>query len=94
MNISGTSMASPQVAGVAALILQVNPKMKPSELKNYLLNNSNGDIYATLNNNDWTNRRSLWGGVTRYLFNKFNKSQASRISGDLKFSGGFIFKVS
>jgi subtilisin family serine protease len=94
MNISGTSMASPQVAGVSALILQMNPKLKPSELKTYLLNNSNGDIYATLNNNDWSNRRSLWGGVTRFLYNKFGISQASRISGDLTFKGGFIFKVS
>ena len=93
-NISVTSMASPQVAGVAALILQLNPRMKPNELKEYLLNNSNGDLYANLNNNDWTNRRSLWGGTARYLYNKFNKSQASRISGDLTFSGGFIFKVS
>lgn len=93
MNISGTSMASPQVAGVVALILQVNPKMSPIEVKNYLLNNSNGDLYATLNNNDWTNRRSLLGGNARYLYNKFNKSQASKISGDLTFRGGFIFKV-
>ena len=79
---------------LSLIILQLNPKMTPSELKEYLLNNSNGDLYATLNNNDWTNRRSLWGGTARYLYNKFNKSQASRISGDLTFSGGFIFKVS
>ena len=92
-NISGTSMASPQVAGVSALVLQINPKMSPSELKEFLIGNSNGDIYATLNNNDWSNRRSLWGGVTRYLFNKFNKSQASKISGDITFKNGIQFKV-
>ena len=93
MNISGTSMAAPQVVGVAALILQMNPKMRPSELKSYLINNSNGDLYANLNNNDWTSRRSLWGGTAAVLYNKFSKTQAAAIRGDLTFKNGFIFKV-
>lgn len=94
MNISGTSMAAPQVAGVSALILQINPKMTPSELKSYLISNSNGNLYSTLSNNDWTNRRSLWGGFPRFLYNKFSKSQSSQIKGELSFNGGFVFKVS
>ena len=93
MNISGTSMAAPQVAGVSALILQMNPKMKPSELKSYLISNSNGDLYANLNNNDWSNRRSLWGGTAALLYNKFSKSQTSRISGGIELKGGIRFKL-
>jgi len=93
MNISGTSMASPQVCGLAALILEINPKIKPSELKEFIINNSNGDLYSNLNNNDWGNRRSLWGGSSRYLFNKYNKSQTSKIGGGITFKGGLIFKV-
>jgi subtilisin family serine protease len=93
MNISGTSMASPQVAGVAALLYEINPGASVSDIKNSLLLNSNGDLYATLNNNDWSSRRSLLGGTTRVLFNKFGKSQTSKIAGDLTFKGGINIKM-
>lgn len=36
--LSGTSMAAPQVAGVAALMLEKNPKAKPSDIKTSLMN--------------------------------------------------------
>lgn len=38
--LSGTSMASPQVAGIAALLLQSNPDYTPSEIKSVLMNTS------------------------------------------------------
>ncbi|MGG0177217.1 S8 family serine peptidase [Gottfriedia acidiceleris] len=39
--LSGTSMASPNVAGVAALLLQANPKLEPSDVKAILMNTAN-----------------------------------------------------
>jgi len=38
--ISGTSMASPHVAGVAALYLQANPSASPSTVRGAIVNNS------------------------------------------------------
>ncbi|WP_179865622.1 MULTISPECIES: S8 family serine peptidase [unclassified Bacillus (in: firmicutes)] len=45
-NLSGTSMASPNVAGVAALLLQANPTLTPAQVKETLMNTAdalNGD---------------------------------------------------
>ena len=72
-NISGTSMAAPQVAGMAALLLQANPLATPYSIKQSLTNGS-GDttLYTSGANNDWTDRRSLLGGVTKILHNKHN----------------------
>jgi subtilisin family serine protease len=44
MKISGTSMASPQVAGMIACILQANPGMTPAQMKTYIHNNSLQDL--------------------------------------------------
>jgi subtilisin family serine protease len=44
--LSGTSMASPNTAGVAALLLQSNPELTPSQVKEILMNTAdplNGD---------------------------------------------------
>jgi serine protease AprX len=38
IQLSGTSVASPQVAGVAVLYLQAHPEVRPGQLKNVLLN--------------------------------------------------------
>ena len=45
--ISGTSMASPHVAGVAALFLQSNPAASPATVRNALVNNSTPNVVVS-----------------------------------------------
>ncbi|MGW4465872.1 S8 family peptidase [Micromonospora sp. NPDC004704] len=43
-SISGTSMASPHVAGAAALVLSTNPTYTPTQVRNYLYNNATQNV--------------------------------------------------
>ena len=78
--ITGTSMASPQVCGLGALALQLNPSSKPEEFKSWLMNNV-GPAVAIFSNagNDYTDLKSLWGGSPMVLFNKFNSDTSLTI---------------
>jgi len=72
VNISGTSMASPQVAGVSAMILQLNPTYTPAQVKSALIAQSTATIYTTGLSNDWSDTRSLQGGSQRFLHANFD----------------------
>ena len=78
-NIGGTSMAAPQVAGMAALLLQQNPGSKPEVIKASLERLSGDAIYTSSNADDWTDRRSLLGGTPNVLFNKNTNDKPTTI---------------
>ena len=83
VNISGTSMASPQVAGVAALFLQLNPWATPDQVKAWLQANSKSVVYSTGLDSDYTNSRSIMGSSNRFLFNPFNRQHPIATTGDV-----------
>jgi subtilisin family serine protease len=57
--MSGTSMASPHVAGVAALYLTVNPEAAPDEVTRAILDNAVTDV---IDNPDGSPNRMLYAG--------------------------------
>jgi subtilisin family serine protease len=80
-------MASPQVCGVGALLLQLYPHATPEQLKNLIVNNCTTDIlYSTGLDNDYTDERSLRGGTNKLLFNSFSNDVAVTMTGNITLS--------
>ena len=79
-NISGTSMASPQVAGVSALVLQLNPSYTPAQVKASLTSNATATIYTTGLNNDWSSNRSLLGSSQYFLYANYQSAATTTTS--------------
>ena len=80
-NITGTSMASPQVAGVVALWLQINPNATPAQCLAFIKQTAKtAQLYETTGAGvDYTDTRSLLDSPNRFLFNKFNSNVQLRI---------------
>jgi len=88
MSISGTSMASPQVAGYCALIAQLYPHVTPATMKQYIIDNSTEDeLYDTPDNPyNYTNTNILHGGPNRILYQSYQSIENGSISGDFEMS--------
>jgi subtilisin family serine protease len=90
--LSGTSMACPQVSGVAALLLQARPWMTPAQVREFIKSNA---VKGILNENAWagwaiggnpigtgyyTNFASLLGSPGGMLYMPFNNPVTLSIS--------------
>lgn len=72
-NISGTSMASPQVCGAAATILQLKPGLTPEQLQLKMTNLASKDkLLTTSSGTDYADNRSLLNAPNRLLYTPFN----------------------
>jgi len=49
MVVAGTSFASPMVAGIIALMLQISPDLKPEQIKTIIHKTAIKDLHTTLN---------------------------------------------
>lgn len=82
VNLSGTSQAGPQIAGISALYLQNNPNTSPFAFKNWLTNTGaiTNIIYTTNSSNDYSNYNSLMGSPNKMAYsNIFAAIQQSTI---------------
>ena len=66
MAMSGTSMASPQVAGVLAMSLDMKPDASPQEMKQYILEESTADIVNS-GTGIYADNFHIRGAENRYL---------------------------
>ena len=83
--LSGTSMASPQVCGVVACLLEQYPRMKQSDVRTYL------QTHCTLNQmtdtgGGYTDTTSLQGSTNRYLFYKKERPSTGPVYPRLSYS--------
>lgn len=67
-SISGTSMSSPQVSGIAALIAESCPQMKQSEIKNLLVKTSKSNQIPTGSNPNASPYTGIGNSNNKYLF--------------------------
>jgi len=82
MSISGTSMASPQVAGLAAQLLQVYPTATPAQIRAKVIAISTPNmLYDTGSQTDYSNSEILHGGPNRFAYQNFNSSTTGSVAG-------------
>ena len=68
VSTQGTSQASPQMAGMAACLMQAHPDWAPIQVMNWFQNNAHNNLYSTGLNNDSTVRDSIRGSEQRVAF--------------------------
>ena len=84
---SGTSQASPQVAGMCAQLLQVYPQATPAQIRAKIISDSKlGMLYSNEDPNDYTNNKALLGAPNRYAYMPFNTDENFSISGNVTMS--------
>jgi subtilisin family serine protease len=87
MSISGTSMASPNVAGLVAQLLQVYPTATPAQIRAKVIAMSQPNmLYDTGSQTDYSNQEILHGGPNRFAYQNFNTDSTGSVAGPVSIS--------
>ena len=78
-------MASPQITGMCAMFLSLNPWATPAQVKKWLLGQATNAIYSTGLDNDYNNAISLCGGNALFAYMPFNNPNPVNIVGQFNF---------
>jgi len=85
MSISGTSMASPNIAGLAAQLLQVYPTATPAQIRQKIIDTSTvGVLYDAGSPSDYSNSQILHGGPNRVGYQALNTADSGGITGPVR----------
>ena len=77
--VSGTSQATPNVAGVLACVLQSRPSMTGAEAKKFLIDYSVKGSLSTVGTDSYTNTSSLQDGNNRILQMPFTSGDRGKV---------------
>jgi len=97
---SGTSMATPHISGVAALVKAVNPRLSPRQIKNVILNNV--DVKSSLSGKVNTSGRlnaytavlaAQWMGGPDKIGTYYNGTWSIDLNGNYSWDGAAIDKL-
>ncbi len=91
--IQGTSMASPQMAGMVACLLQAHPDWSPTQVQKWFESNASTNIYTSGSSDDWDHQVSgadwsLSGGILRTLWGSTPRVAYFAMKGDKPFNIG------
>jgi subtilisin family serine protease len=88
--LQGTSMASPQVAGIVATLLQARPQYNQEQVRAWLEETAaNSRLYDPTTgtpSTDYTNYYALQGAPNRYLQTPFTSGFPYKFTGGISFS--------
>lgn len=83
--ISGTSMATPQVTGVVALYLQLNPGAGVEEVKNFIINSSLKNMLYSKSTTNYADPADILGAPNRLLY--FPYANSTGLGADVTLTG-------
>lgn len=78
--LSGTSMASPQVAGLCAMLLQSHLDWSPDQVYNWILSHAQEEMYSTGLDNDYSVNSSIHGGQNALSYFPMNARKVFEIT--------------
>lgn len=79
-SLNGTSFAAPQVAGLAALLLQVHPNWTVGQVVTWLTGQAKAAMFDSGLDDDYQNTASIWGGSNNVAYIPFGQRKTYQIT--------------